>query len=57
MAGDPMNARQAPMGNGMVRQAANSMLSRPYQMHVQEAKALGQVPMTPQEFAQTQRGG
>lgn len=57
MGANPMDAKTAPMGHGMVRQAANSMLGRPYQMHVQEAKALGQMPMTPQEFAATQSGG
>jgi hypothetical protein len=56
MGGDPMAGKQAPMGNGMARQAANAMMSRPYQMHVQEAKALGQQPMTPQQFA-AQHGG
>lgn len=48
---------KAPLGSGMARQAANAMLSRPYRLHVEEAKALGQQPMTPQEFAAQRAGG
>jgi hypothetical protein len=55
MGPDGMMGNKPPMGNGMVKQAAGMMQNRPYQMHVQEAKSLGQQPMTPQEFmAQTQ---
>jgi hypothetical protein len=43
------------MGNGLARQASMVLASRPYQIHLQEAQALGQTPMTPQEFAQTQQ--
>jgi hypothetical protein len=41
----------AALGNGMAAQAAQVMQSRPYQMHVQEAKAMGEPPMSPEEFA------
>lgn len=40
------------LGDGMVQQAAAILQSRPYQLHVQEAKAMGMEPMTPQQFAQ-----
>lgn len=39
------------LGSGMAAQAAQIMQSRPYQLHVQEARANGQEPMNPQEFA------
>lgn len=40
---------------GMAGQAAQVLQSRPYQMHVQEMKALGQQPMTPEQFLAQQR--
>lgn len=46
----------APVGNGMARQAMGVIQSRPYQLHVQEAKAMGQQPMSPEEFL-AQQGG
>jgi len=45
-----------PLGNGMAAQAAAVLASRPYQIHVQEAQALGQTPLTPEQFAATQGG-
>lgn len=42
----------APMGSGMVQQAAAIMQSRPYQLHVQQAQAEGQQPLTPEQFLQ-----
>lgn len=50
--------QQAPLGSGMAAQAAAILTSRPYQLHVQEAKAMGMQPMTPQQFMQMmqQRG-
>lgn len=45
-------ASEAPIGSGMASQAAAVLKSLPYQKHVQEAKAMGQQPMTPEEFAQ-----
>ena len=44
-----------PMGSGMVQQAAQSMQSRPYQLHVAEAQANGQQPLTPEQFMAQQR--
>lgn len=41
-----------PLGSGMAQQAAQIMQSRPYQLHVQEAQANGQAPMSPEQFAQ-----
>lgn len=52
-----MSGKKPPLGSGMVNQAAGTMLGRPYQMHVEEAKSLGQKPLTPQEFQAQQRGG
>jgi hypothetical protein len=52
-------AKQAPqglLGSGMAQNAAALIQSRPYQMHVQESRALGQQPLTPQQFHQTQVG-
>jgi hypothetical protein len=44
-----------PTGSGMVDQAAKNLQSIPYQRHVQESKALGQEPMTPEQFAAQQK--
>lgn len=43
-------ANPAMLGDGMARQAAAILQSRPYQLHVQEAKAMGMEPMSPQQF-------
>jgi hypothetical protein len=53
------NKQQAPqglLGSGMAQAAAAMMQSRPYQIHVQEAQALGQTPLTPEQFMATQNG-
>jgi hypothetical protein len=47
---------QGLLGPGMAQQAAAILQSRPYQLHVQEARALGQTPLTPEQFMATQRG-
>jgi hypothetical protein len=44
-----------PMGTGMVQQAAQTMHGRPYQLHVQESQALGQPPLTQEQFLAQQR--
>jgi hypothetical protein len=49
-------APQNMLGAGMAADAAAILQSRPYQLHVQESKALGQPPMTPEQFAASQRG-
>jgi hypothetical protein len=46
---------KAPLGSGMAQQAAQSMQSRPYQLHVAEAQANGMPPLTPEQFAAQQR--
>lgn len=51
------SAAKAPLGDGMVRQAAAVLQSRPYQMHKMEAEAMGQKPMSPEEFLMQQQGG
>lgn len=56
MGHDQMQGK-TPLGSGMARQAATQLQALPYRRHVQEAQALGQQPMTPQEFAAQQRGG
>jgi len=38
------------LGSGMAQQAAQVMQSRPYQLHIRESQALGQRPLTPEEF-------
>ncbi len=42
------------LGSGMAGQAAQVLQSRPYQLHVQEMQALGQQPMTPDQFLMQQ---
>lgn len=51
------NGKSAPLGSGMVKQAARTMQSRPYQLHVQEARAMGQQPMSPEQFLAQQSSG
>lgn len=51
----PQSAGQGLLGAGMAGQAAQVLQSRPYQMHVQEMKALGQQPLTPEQFLAQQR--
>jgi len=40
-----------PQMGGMAGQAQQIIQSRPYQLHVQEAQAMGQQPMSPEQFA------
>ena len=53
--GMPPQAAQPMLGSGMAQQAAQIMQSRPYQLHMQEAQAMGQQPMTPEQFMAQQR--
>ena len=53
--GMPPQAAQPMLGSGMAQQAAQGMQSQPYRLHVQEAQALGQQPMTPEQFMAQQR--
>lgn len=43
-------AKVAVLGNGMVDAAATAVNSRDYKLHVEEAKSLGEKPMTQEEF-------
>lgn len=43
---------QGQPGAGMFQQAAQVMQSRPYQLHMAEAQASGQPPMSPEQFMQ-----
>jgi hypothetical protein len=45
------------LGSGMAQNAAAMMQSRPYQIHVQEAMALGQQPMAPEQFMRQMQAG
>ena len=46
----------APVGSGMAKQASDVLRSRAYQLHVQEAQANGEKPMTAEQWAAAQRG-
>jgi hypothetical protein len=48
----PQGQAQPPLGSGMAQQAAQILQSRPYQLHMQEAQAMGQQPMPPEQFMQ-----
>jgi hypothetical protein len=43
------------LGGGAVQNAAQAMQGRPYQLYLQQAMALGEQPMTPEQFMQTQQ--
>ncbi len=43
---------QGLLGGGMVQGAAQAMQMDPYRKHVQESQALGQAPMTVEQFMQ-----
>lgn len=51
--GKPANA---PVGSGMARQGMRTLQNLPYQRHVQEARAMGQEPMSPEQFMMQQGG-
>lgn len=40
------------LGTGMAENARKALKSIPYQKHLAEAKATGETPMTPEEFAE-----
>lgn len=44
-----------PIGSGMAAEAAKIIQSRPYKLHVEEAKAMGENPMTPEEWMAAQK--
>jgi len=46
-----MGGVDKPVGSGMAEQGRQALASRAYQLYVQEAKANGETPMTPQQFA------
>lgn len=57
MGPDAMNQKaKAPLGSGIAQQGARTLQSLPYKRHVQEAQAMGQAPLTPEQFLQ-QSGG
>lgn len=53
----PQQQPQPNLGSGMAQQALQIMQSRPYQLHVQEAKGQGMQPMSPEEFMKMQMQG
>ena len=44
------------VGKGMAAEAANKLGGRAYQIHLQEAEATGEDPMTPEEFSKQRTG-
>ena len=42
-------------GGGMTGKAVDAVSGRAYQIHLQEAQANGEKPMTPEEFAKSQQ--
>lgn len=46
---------QGLLGNGMAGMAAQAIQSRPYQLHIQEAKAMGQPPLPYEEWMKMQQ--
>lgn len=57
MGPDAMKSGQkAPLGGGMAQQGARTLQGLPYRRHVQEAEAMGQKPLSPEQFLQ-QSGG
>lgn len=42
------------LGGGMAGQAGDQLAGRNYQLYVQEARAMGQQPISPQAWMQTQ---
>lgn len=49
-------AQTPPQLGGMAGGAQQAIAGRAYQLHQQEAKANGQTPLTPEQFAAQQRG-
>lgn len=49
----PSKPTKVQAGSG-IEVATTALGSRAYQLHKQEAKAMGETPMTPTEFAKTQ---
>lgn len=45
----------APPAKGTIPGVAEILKSRAYQIHVMEAKAMGETPMTPEQFAAAQK--
>ncbi len=48
-------AQASPQLGGMAGNAQQAMQNIPYMRYVQEAQAMGQQPMTPEQFMQGQR--
>jgi hypothetical protein len=46
-----LSSKSPPQMGGGAGQAQQALSGRAYQLHVQEAKANGQAPMTPEQFA------
>jgi hypothetical protein len=44
-----------PQLGGAAGQAQQAMSGRAYQLHQQEAKSMGQAPMSPEQFAASQK--
>jgi len=46
-------AKAVPQMGGMAGKAQSDIKNRAYQLHLQEMKAMGQMPLTPEQFANT----
>ena len=47
-------AQPTSLGSGALEKARKILASRAYQIHVQEAKAAGETPMSPEQWAAEQ---
>jgi hypothetical protein len=45
-------ADTVPLGSGLVKNAADAIKDRAYQLHLKESRDMGETPMTPEQFAQ-----
>lgn len=56
LGGQQQRPTSANLGTGMAAQAAKILQSRPYQLHVQEMRAMGLEPLTPEQFMAQMQG-
>lgn len=50
-----MATGEMTLGSGTAEQARKALKTRAYQLHVKEAQAMGDTPMTPEEWASAQK--
>ena len=49
------NEASTPVGSGMLKQAVDTLKSAPYRLHLKESKATGEAPMSPTDFAKSNK--